>query len=47
MTMTVGQTFIQVIPKGFRPTIKDGKVPPPPPPPPASGPKGSAGPLMQ
>ena len=50
VTMTVGQTFIQVIPKGFRPTIKDGKVPPPPPPPappPASGSKGSAGPLMQ
>ena len=47
VTMTVGQTFIQVIPKGFRPTIKDGKVPPPPPPPPATGTKGSAGPLMQ
>ena len=47
VTFTAGQTFIQVIPKGFRPTIKDGKVPPPPPPPPATGTKGSAGPLMQ
>ncbi len=44
VTMTVGQTFIQVIPKGFRPTIKDGKVPPPPPP---TGTRGSAGALMQ
>jgi hypothetical protein len=47
VTMTVGQTFIQVIATGFRPTIKDGKVPPPPPPPPATGTKGSAGPLLQ
>jgi hypothetical protein len=50
LTLTVGQTFVQVIPKGFRPTIKDGKVPPPPPPPPhppATGTSGSAGALME
>jgi hypothetical protein len=28
VTLTVGQTFIQVIPKGTKPTIKDGSVPP-------------------
>jgi hypothetical protein len=44
VTMTVGQTFIQVIPKGFRPTIKDGKVPPPPPP---TGTRGSSGGLLE
>jgi hypothetical protein len=34
ITLTVGQTFIQVMPKGSRIVIKDGKVPPPPPVPP-------------
>jgi hypothetical protein len=29
VTLTIGQTFIQVVPKGTRITIKDGKVPPP------------------
>jgi hypothetical protein len=29
--LTVGQTFIQVMPRGSRITIKDGKVPPYPP----------------
>ena len=27
VTLTVGQTFIQVMPKGSKITIKDGKVP--------------------
>ncbi|HEY3334330.1 MAG TPA: DUF3048 domain-containing protein [Candidatus Limnocylindrales bacterium] len=44
VTMTVGQTFIQVIPRGFRPMIKDGKVPQPPPP---TGTRGSAGQLLE
>jgi hypothetical protein len=34
VTLTVGQTFVQVMPKGSRIAIKDGKVPPPPPVPP-------------
>lgn len=29
--LTIGQTFIQVMPRGSRITIADGKVPPPPP----------------
>jgi Protein of unknown function (DUF3048) N-terminal domain/Protein of unknown function (DUF3048) C-terminal domain len=29
VTLTVGQTFVQVMPRGSRITIKDGKVPPP------------------
>jgi hypothetical protein len=28
VTLTVGQTFVQVMPKGSLITIKDGKVPP-------------------
>jgi hypothetical protein len=44
VTLTVGQTFVQVIPRGFKPTIKDGKVPPPPP---ATGVSGSAGGLLE
>jgi hypothetical protein len=44
VTLTVGQTFIQVIPRGFKPTIKDGKVPPPPP---ATGVSGSQGGLLE
>jgi hypothetical protein len=43
VTFTVGQTFIQVIPKSFRPFIKNGKTPPPPP----VGANGSPGPLLQ
>ena len=27
VTLTVGQTFVQVMPRGSRITIKDGKVP--------------------
>ena len=27
VTFTAGQTFIQVVPRGSRPTIKQGKVP--------------------
>ena len=27
VTLTVGQTFVQVLPKGSKVTIKDGKVP--------------------
>jgi hypothetical protein len=34
VTLTVGQTFIQVMPRGSRIVIKDGKVAPPPPVPP-------------
>jgi Protein of unknown function (DUF3048) C-terminal domain len=34
VTLTVGQTFIQVMPRGSRIVIKDGKTPPPPPTPP-------------
>jgi hypothetical protein len=30
VTLTVGQTFVQVVPKGTNITIKDGKVPPRP-----------------
>jgi hypothetical protein len=32
VTLTVGQTFVQVMQTGTKVTIKDGKVPPPPPP---------------
>jgi hypothetical protein len=31
VVLTVGQTFVQVLPTGSRVTIKNGKVPPPPP----------------
>jgi len=44
VTLTVGQTFIQVVPKGTKLTIKDGEVPPLPPRPGAGGridPKGA------
>jgi hypothetical protein len=34
VTLTVGQTFINVMPRGSRIVIKDGKKPPPPPVPP-------------
>jgi hypothetical protein len=34
VTLTVGQTFVQVMPRGSRIVIKDGKLPPPPPVPP-------------
>ena len=37
VTLTVGQTFIQVVPVGTRITIKDGKVPPRPPRPAVDG----------
>jgi Protein of unknown function (DUF3048) C-terminal domain/Protein of unknown function (DUF3048) N-terminal domain len=37
VTLTVGQTFIQVVPKGTKITIKDGKVPPRPPRPAVGG----------
>ena len=35
--LTIGQTFVQVVPKGTKITIKDGKVPPLPPRPAAAG----------
>ena len=34
VTLTRGQTFVQVVQTGTKLTIKDGKVPPPPPAPP-------------
>ena len=30
VTLTIGQTFVQVMPTGTKVTIKDGKVPAPP-----------------
>jgi hypothetical protein len=43
VTLTVGQTFVQVIPNGFKPTIKDGKVPTLAP----VGASGAPGPLLE
>jgi hypothetical protein len=43
VAFTVGQTFIQVIPKGFKPTIKNGTPVAPPP----TGANGSPGPLLE
>jgi hypothetical protein len=43
VTFTAGQTFIQVIPRGFKPTIKQGKMPKLAP----TGGYGSRGPLLE
>ena len=43
VTLTVGQTFVQVIPTGFKPTIKQGKVPTLAP----VGADGAPGPLLE
>ena len=47
VTLTVGQTFVQVVPRGTKITIKDGKVPKKPPRPGAAGRIDPRGPLAQ
>jgi Protein of unknown function (DUF3048) N-terminal domain/Protein of unknown function (DUF3048) C-terminal domain len=47
VTLTVGQTFVQVVPRGTKLTIKDGRVPPLPPRPAAAGRVDTGGPLAR